>query len=124
MKLFNIITSMILLSLFVLLPLNASAEEFQGHISGTQFPTAYDFNDDGLLAFVDDGTGRFTHLGKTTVKGMHENSGLTENPACSETEVGLLAPYFHVIFTAANGDMLFTEQYAMEACYDFLDASW
>ncbi len=124
MKLFHVITTVILLSLVSLLPANASAEEFRGHMSGTQFPTAYDSNDDGMVASVEDGTGRFSHLGKVTVKGIHENSGLIENPSCSETEVGIGAFYFHLIFTAANGDMLFTEQFALDACWNLLDASW
>ncbi len=124
MKLFHVITTAILLSLVLLLPVNASAKEFRGHISGTQFPTAYDANDDGRLAVAHEGNGRFTHLGKVTARGMSETLGTTENPACSEVEIGLEGFYFHLILTAANGDMLFTEQSALDACWNFLDASW
>lgn len=118
----NWIFAVLVLSL--VLPMTASASEFHGTLSGTQFSTAFDSNEDGQLANSIEGVGNFTQLGKTTARGFNEMLGLTDNPACSEYEVGLEQFYFHMILTAANGDMLFTEQLALEACWNFMDATW
>lgn len=119
---FNWIVAVLALSL--VFPMMASASEFHGTMSGTQFSTVYDSNDDGQLANSIEGVGNFTQLGKATAKGMNEMLGVTENPACSEYEIGLEQFYFHFILTAANGDMLFSEQYAIEACWNFMDATF
>jgi hypothetical protein len=119
---FNWIFGLLVLSLF--LPVTASALEFHGTMSGTQFPTAYDSNDDGNFGDLIEGVGNFTGLGKTTSRGFAETLGVTENPACSEDEVGLDHFYFHFIMTAANGDMLFAEEKAVELCWNFVDATF
>jgi len=111
-----------LLVLGLALPATVSAVEFHGHLSGTQFETGFDSNDDGTLAASIEGTGKFTHLGRMTARGMNEILGLADISACSA--VPLEHSYFHMILTASSGDMLFTEQSAGGVCWNPQGFSW
>lgn len=102
----------------------ASAAEFHGTLSGTQFPAAVDTNSDGAFANEIVGTGRFTKLGKTSARGLNEVLPWDTSSMCSDTEILLESYFFHMIMTAENGDMLFTEQTDLELCYDVTDNSW
>lgn len=104
-------------------PAVAGAAEFHGRLAGTQFDTSYDPDGDGTTVADIEGAGRFTHLGTMTARGVNE--GLPWDGAfCSATELRLDTAYFHMILSAENGDMLFTEQTSVELCWDFTDFSW
>jgi len=107
----------------LLSPVVAGAAEFHGRLAGTQFDTTLDTNADGYTVADIEGTGRFTHLGKMTARGINE--GLEWNGTfCSDTELKLDTAYFHMILSAENGDMLFTEQSSVELCWDYVTYAW
>lgn len=114
----------VLFALGSLFSMNVSAKEFHGHMSGTQFSTAFDSNGDGQVANDTQGTGRFTQIGRFTLKGANETLPWDGSSFCSATKIRLEQFYFHMVFTVENGDMLFTEQTAGDVCWDFLDFTW
>ena len=113
----------VLLAVILILPAAASAAEFHGRLAGTQVNTTDDTDGDGMYIAHIEGTGRFTQLGKMTARGINE--GLPwDGSFCSATELRLDTFYFHMILSAENGDMLFSEQSSVELCYDFIDFTW
>ena len=124
MKLFHVITTATLLSLALLFSVSASAKEFHGHFSGTQFQSAFDINDDGVGAPDLEGTGRFTQLGNITFRGTSEAFTWDQASWCSDTEILVEVYYFYMVFTVPNGDMLVTEMFDGQVCFDILDFSW
>lgn len=116
-----------ILALSLFFSSTANASPFNGKMSGSAFRTAFDLNSDGEAAFIAEGMGRITGMGKVNVKSMLEDLAWDGFSFCSATEVVLVALSRDTVIQAANGDLVYavlTDDPDNEACFDFVDGSF
>ena len=112
-------------ALLLLFPADASAKKIKGHFSGSGFTSAFDSNGDGENSAISVLHGKLSQIGKFTARARDESFPWDGVSWCSATEIQIAPLSMDTIFTAANGDMFWTQLdgSSNDLCFDVFDDS-